>query len=172
MNKINEIWNRIKQIKHLPIITAVFIGLLICVIYFSSFVVTKNDNNIVNTTEEYSSASEYVDNLENKLVNVLSKISGVQSVNALITLESGFSYKYATETETRTTTSGGQDITITTEKVVYVDDKPVVEQEIYPVIKGVVIVAKGAENFTVKMNILDATETILQIDRSNITILS
>lgn len=172
MNSLKGFLDKCKKIKHFPVLIAVAVGLVVCVIYFSVFLPTKNDTKLPETTETATSAMEYVDNLENRLNNVLSKISGVQSVNTLITLESGFSYQYATDTETKTTTSGGQEITITTIKLIWDEDKPVVVKEIYPVIKGVVVVAKGAENFSVKMDIMDAVETILQIDRNSITILS
>ena len=78
----------------------------------------------------------------------------------------------ATETDTKTTVSGGTETTITTETVILVSNEPVIIKENYPVIKGVVIVAKGAENFSIKMDILEAVETVLEVDSDNITILS
>ena len=110
-----------------------------------------------------------MDLLENKLCNVLSKISGVEEVSVLISLESGFSYEYAMDTETTTSGSGSS---TTLETTIIIDGEPVVVKENYPVIKGVVIVAKGSENFSVKMDILEAVTTVLEIDESDITILS
>lgn len=174
MNKLKTFWGKIKSIKHFEIWLAVCVGLVVCVIYFSFFGggKSKSDNSQNESTQEYSSALEYTNFLENKLGNVLSKISGVGSVNVIITLESGFSYEYATDTETKSVASGGTETTITTETVILVSNKPVVMKEIYPTIKGVVVVAKGAENFSVKMNILSAVETVLEIDRTSITILA
>lgn len=172
MSKIKDFWTKLKSIKHFEIWVAVVIGLLVCVIYFSFFSQPKNDSFENDATKEYSSAEEYVDYLENKLCNVLSKISGVGDCSVIITLESGFSYEYATETDTKTTVSGGTETTITTETVILVSNEPVIIKENYPVIKGVVIVAKGAENFSIKMDILEAVETVLEVDSDNITILS
>ncbi len=175
MNKLKQIFDKCKQIKHFYVYVAVFIGLLICIFYFAvnfKSPSTQTDQNDIPSTEDYTSAVEYVNDLENKLENVLAKISGVRSVSVLICLESGFSYEYATDKETKTTYTGGQEITVTSERVLTVGDKPVVEKKIYPEIKGVVIVAKGSEDFSVKMKILEATETILQIESENITILS
>ncbi len=169
MKMIKDFFEKIKKVKHFEIYLAVFIGLIVCVCYFAFFVDKTTDDTITeNSTQEYSSTQEYVDILENKLSNVLSKISGVGEVSVLITLESGFSYEYAFDTET--ITSGTNETT--TEMLVIIDGEPVVVKEIYPVIKGVVIVAEGSENFSIKMNILDAVTTILGIDESNITILS
>ena len=45
-------------------------------------------------------------------------------------------------------------------------------KKIYPKVKGVVIVADGAKDFSIKMNILTAVETVLEVDRNNITVLA
>lgn len=172
MNSVKNVWTKIKNIKHYQIIVAGIVCVVLCLIYFSFFQSKQNNKNEENSTEEYSSAVEYVDYLENKLSNVLSKISGVGEVNVVITLESGFSFEYATDSETKTTITNGTETTITTETVILVSNEPVVMKEIYPVLKGVVIVAKGAEDFSIKMNILTAVETVLEIDRNNITILA
>ena len=172
MSKMKDLWNKVKGIKHIQIILAVVIGLIICVAYFSFCSKPKGDNISDISTEEYSSAEEYVNALENKLVNVLSKISGVGETSVIITLESGFTYEYAKDTETKTVVSGGTETTVTTETVILVSNEPVIVKQNYPVIKGVVIVAKGAENFSVKMNIMAAAETVLAVDAHNITILA
>ena len=172
MNKIKNFWSKIKSIKHFEIVLAVLVGLIVCVVYFSFWNKPKNDNTEKNSTQTYSSAEEYVYFLENKLCNVLSKIDGVGDVNVILTLQCGFTYEYATDSETKTTVSGGNETTITTETVILVSNEPVIVKEIYPVIKGVVVVAEGAENFTIKMNILTAVETVLEVERENITILA
>lgn len=171
MSKIGDFWGRLKKIKHIQIILPVLIGLVLCVIYFTFTDSSSSDKGVENSTQEASSTVEYVDRLENKMSNVLSKISGVDECEVIITLESGFEYEYATDTETKTTISGGNETTITTETLILISNEPVVVKEIYPVIKGVVVVANGANDFAVKMNILSAVETVLEIDRNCITIL-
>ena len=170
MKSLKEFWNKVKGIRHFEIYLALILGLIVCVLYFSFFV-DKNTNDTKSeiSTGEFSSTEEYVDLLENKLCNVLSKISGVEEVSVLIPLESGFSYEYAMDTETTTSGSGSS---TTLETTIIIDGEPVVVKENYPVIKGVVIVAKGSENFSVKMDILEAVTTVLEIDESDITILS
>ncbi len=149
------------------------VGVVLVVAYYAlcSSSSSSSDNSSDNSTETYSSAEEYVDILENKLCNVLSKVSGVEEVSVVITLECGFTYEYATDSETNTVISGGTETTITTETVILVSGEPIVVKQNYPVIKGVVIVAKGAENFSVKMNLISAVETVLQIDQDKIIIL-
>lgn len=171
MSKFKDFWMRIKKVRHIQIILPVLIGIIACVAYFS-FVGANDGDKSENSTQEASTAVEYVDNLENKLCNVLSKISGVGDCEVVITLQCGFEYEYATDSETKTTISGGNETTITTETVILVSNEPVVVKEIYPVVKGVVVVASGAKDFAVKMNIISAIETVLEIDPNNITILA
>ena len=172
MNKVKEIWEKLKSIKHIHIYIAVLLGVIVCLIYFGSFGKKKSDKSEEISTESYSSTVEYIDYLENKLGNVLSKISGVGQVDVIITLENGFSYEYATDTETETIVSGGTETTVTSETVILVSNEPVVVREIYPEIKGVVVVADGAKDVSVKLNIISAVETVLEVDRDNVTILS
>lgn len=171
MNKLKQTFEKVKSIKHIHIYLAVFVGLLACLAYFTLFSGGKNDKTPENSTKTLSSAEEYVEFLENKLENVLSQISGAGQVDVIVTLESGFTYEYAKNIETRTSTSGSNDTSITTETVITVGGEPVVEKEIFPVIKGVVVIAKGAADFAVKMKILSAVETVLEVDRENITVL-
>lgn len=166
MSKLKSLWLKIKSIKHIHIYAAILVGIVLCVGYFSFL--KSDDKTPEISTQTEDTAVEYVKNLENKLANVLSKISGAGKVNVLITLQSGFGYEYACDEETRTTSSGD---TLTTKSVILVSNEPVVEKEIYPTIKGVVIVATGAENFGVKMNLMNAATTVLEIDSSKITIL-
>lgn len=172
MNKLKDFFERLKNLKHKQIIIPLFLGVVVCLVYFSFLSPTKSDTTTEDSTAQSSSAMEYVDMLENKLSNVLSNISGVGDCDVIITLESGFDYVYATDTETKTTISGSNQTTTTTETVILVSNEPVVVKEIYPNIKGVVVVANGADDFTIKMNILSAVETVLEVDRNNITILA
>ena len=160
MEKLKELWEKLKSIRHFEIYLAIFIGVIICVVYFGLYFDQGSDKKEDNSTEEIGTAEEYVDNLENKLCNVLSKIDGVMEVDVMITLESGFSYEYVPES---------QKIEITLDDT---DEKLNIVKEIYPKIKGVVVVAKGSEDFRVKMDILEAVVTLLQIDESAVTILS
>lgn len=171
MIKFKNIWNKFKSLKHKELIIAAVVGLILCAGYFAFFKSPAADKTQQNSSEEYSSSEEYTQSLENKLKNVISKISGVGEANVIITLESGFTYEYATDTETKTITSGGTETTLTTQTVILVNGQPVVVKQIYPVVKGVVIVAKGAENFAVKMKIISACETVLKTPSEKITVL-
>lgn len=172
MDKIKKIVQKIAKTKHIQVCIAILIGIVICGVCFGGIKNKKSDNTTEIVTEDCATAEEYATFLENKLCNVLSKVSGAGQVNVVITLESGFSFDYATNTETKTTTSGDNETTITTETVILVSNQPVISKQNYPTIKGVVVVADGANDINVKLNIISAIETILQVDRQNITILA
>lgn len=174
---IKNFWEKAKSIKHFNIIVALIVCVILCVIYFSFFsgpisAKTQTDNSTQNSTQAAYSEAEYTAFLENRLNNVLSQISGVGAVSSIVTLKSGFTFEYAMEDDTRTTTSGSVTTVVETKTYVYDKDKPVVVKVYFPEIKGVMIVAKGAENFAVKMNIYEAVENLLEISREDITILS
>ncbi len=178
MNKIStslkSFWERIKKVKHIEIYLTVIFALIIIAIYLSSLGLGKSkassniDNNNPENIVTFSNSAEYTHYLENKLDNVLSSVKGASNVNVIITLESGFEYEYATEEETKQTGQG----TITTTKLVLIDGKPVVVKEYYPTIKGIVVVAKGAEDVRVKMDLINLIQTVVEVQSANITILA
>ena len=167
MGKLKDIWSKLKSIKHIEIYLALIVGLVVCVIYFSAFT-NKSDTQEKVSTGNYTNGVEYVDYLENKLCNVLSNIEGVGDVSAIISIEIDFSDEYATDKET----SQEGETSVTTETTILVNGEPVIVNKIYPTIKGVVIVASGCEDFAVKMDILNAVQTLLEISAEDITILN
>ena len=171
MDKLKDFIKKIKGVKHIEIYLAVIVGLIVIMCYFL-FVTKPVDKKEENSTENYSNAQEYADYLENKLCNVLSNITGVGDVSAIITLDGGFTYEYAVDSETNTTTSGSSETSVTVDTTILVNGEPVVVKVIYPEIKGVVIVADGSENFAIKMNIMEAVQTLLGVEASSMTILS
>ena len=130
----------------------------------------KKDKEVIidNNCTEFSSSGEYVTYLENKLESVISSLNGVGNVQVIVSLEKGFEYIYQTEEETRTLTNG---TSVTNTKVVLVDGKPIIIEEIYPVIEGIVIVAQGSQNVAVRMDIISLIQTIIDLDTSQIKIL-
>ncbi len=171
MDKLKELFKKIKGVKHIEIYLAVIVGLIVIICYFL-FVTKPEDKKEENSTGNYSTAQEYADYLENKLCNVLSNMTGVGDVSAIITLDGGFTYEYAVDSETNTTTSGSSETSVTVDTTILVDGEPLVVKVNYPSVKGVVIVAEGSEDFAVKMDILDAVQTLLSVDAGSVTILA
>ena len=173
---MNSIWTKCKETfaklrknKNFYVYVAIGLAVLIAIIYFASFASSNESpsTNTDNIDQNLSTSEEYARSLENKLENVISQIEGTGNVDVVITLEKGFEYVYLTEEETRTSASGN---TTTSTTVVMVDGQPVLIEELYPVIKGIVVVCAGADNVSVKMNIISLIQTVVNVNSSNISI--
>jgi stage III sporulation protein AG len=126
----------------------------------------------------------YVRNLENDLSSILGKIQGAGKVSVMITLNGGteiipakdesISDKVTNEKDT----SGGTRVInekATDDKVVFTasqggNSKPLIIKEINPEIKGVIVVAEGAKDSKVKLNISRAVQTVLDIPAYRVTV--
>lgn len=171
-DKLKILYEKLKKVKHIHIYIAVGLALIVMGIYFLSLPSNKTNNeqtNIDIIDTNFDNSGEYIDYLENKLESVITRVKGIESVDVVITLEKGFEYVYATEEETKTTSNG---TTISSSSVVMVDGQPVIKEEIYPIVKGVVIIAKGVENLSVKMNVLSVIQTVIDVDNSKINIIA
>ena len=51
-----------------------------------------------------------------------------------------------------------------------VNGQPIIKEEIYPVVNGIVVISSGANDVSVKMNILSIIQTVIDVDNSKISI--
>ena len=142
------------------------------------------DTNQENNTDVVAlprSQSDYREKLETDLADRLQRMQGVEDVSVLITLEGGPISEYAQNEETteRTTTeedgAGGQrdvsEVTIRSQAVMARDgsgDDAVITRQTDPLIRGVMVIAKGAENPAVKEQITLAVEAALSLSAHRI----
>ncbi|WP_338551840.1 stage III sporulation protein AG [Paenibacillus sp. KS-LC4] len=121
--------------------------------------------------------------LEARLKEILEKIVGVGEVDVLVTIDSTEEIVVErNEKETQSVTdendkSGGKRHITAINKdgeVVLVevsgDQKPIIKKTINPRIRGVLIVAKGAENATVRRLIIDAVEKGVNVAATRISV--
>jgi stage III sporulation protein AG len=121
--------------------------------------------------------------LENRLKDILEKIVGVGSVDVLITVESTEetvlkeNEKESQQITDETDKNGGKrhvtSITKEGQVVLYESSggqTPYVIKRIKPAIRGVLIVAKGAENATVRRLIVDAVEKGISVPVNRISV--
>ena len=106
--------------------------------------------------------------------NVLSKIEGVGEVDVLITFSSSVEQVTANTQNSHSTTTSNQNnsttTSTTTSSPIISNQNVIVLQEKMPEIIGVIVVAEGADNPKVKINILSAVSTALDIDKNSIQI--
>lgn len=121
-------------------------------------------------TEVVSSdtVSEYINGLERKLENLLSKVEGAGRVSVAINVESGMETVLAVSTTVKEGSNGRE----TTTSPILVNGKTVVLKELYPKISGVLIVCEGADKIMVYTRIQQATLSLLDIDVNRVEILA
>lgn len=122
--------------------------------------------------------------LEAKLANLLAQVKGAGSVAVNVTLENSAAVDFAKnvtkENKTiqendnaggiRTTTESKESEQILMGKENGID-KPVMVRETKPIIKGVLVIAEGATDSTVKSNLTKAVETGLGVAAYKVTVL-
>ncbi|SCM80139.1 Stage III sporulation protein AG [uncultured Sporomusa sp.] len=126
----------------------------------------------------------YEEALESKLANLLAQVRGAGSVSVSIILETGGMQEHAknitkeTKTVQEKDNTGGLRTTTEikeTEQILLSRengaDKAVMVREFKPVIKGVLVVAEGAYDSTVKANLTKAVESGLGIPSYKITVM-
>lgn len=126
----------------------------------------------------------YEDALESKLANLLAQVKGAGAVSVSITLETGGMQEHAknitkeTKTVQEKDNAGGIRTTTETKETEQLllskengADRPVIVRDYKPVIRGVLIVAEGAYDSTVKANLTRAVESGLGIPPYKITVL-
>lgn len=157
----------------MPIVLLVFI----VSVYYTLF---ANDSKTEESAISYTSSLEYCKVLEQKLCSVLSNVNGAGNVSVMITLESGPELKIATQIDEKTNTNTNSNgtttsVTVVEEPIIVTqngEEQPLVLMEILPVVKGVVVVAEGAKDVKVRLDLLEAVQALLGLANSNIQILA
>lgn len=137
----------------------------------TEYVKNETDAQLASYVEENDSQDS--GNLEKRLENILSKISGVGKVSVLITYSESssivpvYNVNLSTSTIEEKDTSGGVRTTETenNQKDVVTDGNSnvVTEKTTMPKVEGAIVTAQGAANATVKSNIVSAIEAVTGI---------
>jgi stage III sporulation protein AG len=156
MYMVSSFIEKIKKIKHLEIYVAVLLCLIAVLIFFTDF----GSKDAVITTKNWE------EKILEQVNTVVSSIDGVGKVKIAITYDSGLVNEYLYET--KTVSSGGN--TTETKQVVNVRGEPIVLRELYPAIRGVVVVAEGGENAETRFKIIKALVTLLGVDANQVEV--
>lgn len=169
-----------KSIENLVLILLlVIIGLVV----MNAFT-KKEDQLPVNTiTEALVGTNAAEKTLEEKLQTILSSIEGAGKVEVLITYQNGGEQVPMMQTKQSTTTTEEADTAGGTRKTEEVKEEqtivfeengtsktPVIRQTVQPQILGVIVVAEGANQMSVKENLLKAIEASLNVPSHRIQV--
>ena len=142
------------------------------------------NSNGISDNGNIDSNMDNVENLENKLKNILSKIKGVEDVNVCLNYSESSEVvamynenSKTTSTEETDDTGGTRKIeeTDSQKEVIYKEDDgvktPITAKIIKPKIEGAIITAKGVENADVKTNVIQAVEAVTGLATHKIQVL-
>ncbi|MCT4565277.1 MAG: stage III sporulation protein AG [Maledivibacter sp.] len=178
------------------IISNLLVVVIICVVILISLSIfypkreaedmnTSTDSEVSEVSKDTNiPESAYSDSMESRLETILSQIDGIGEVQVMITYETSTEVVPASNTTkseqtTQENDKQGGTRTIkqenTSENIVTVSEKdyrnsPIVIKEIKPIIRGVIVVAEGADNPEVKNNLIEAVTTIFQIKSHKVKI--
>lgn len=155
MNK--KLMEFFKKRNNIIIIGIMVIGVLLMLIPFPK----KNVEN----------QEQYNDDL--RLQKILEEIDGVKDVSVMVTFSGTVENNLAFEIQSDTYDKGTDGFEETIDKrVIMSDDGPFIKSKSYPKVKGVVVIAKGAEKAKTKADILAAVMTAYDIAPHKVCILS
>lgn len=166
---------KIKKVKHLDIVLAVAVVGLALIFALSSF-----GGGTTSTSTSVESV-DYLD-LENRVCDVLGQIKGAGRVKVMINFADSGEIVTATTSNTshdKTTDKSGSGDRTTESKTDVTspviiekngEDSPLIVKEIAPEVLGVVVVAEGADKASVRINLLQAVQTLLRVDASKVEI--
>lgn len=179
---LNNFFSKLKKVKHIEVYAVILLVVVVFAVWFlpNGSPQQKSSEKKVGST---TTTIEYAQSLEKRLNAVLRDISGAGEVNCMVTLDGEVErvFAYADDkknSSTQNTTSSGAVNKTETENsskepiIISVNgsNEPLVIKEIMPNVKGVVVVATGADNVKVKLDILKAVQALLKIESSQIEI--
>lgn len=179
-----KLFEKLKKVKHIEIYLVVLLACAILLIWFVDWGGHKTKNSgTTDASLSTSSTSKYAKELESRLETALSTISGAGNVKVMITFDGVAELVLAKNTDEKksstTNVSGSgatnktETTTVSTEPILITENgstNPIVLMEILPEIKGVIVVAQGANNIRVKLDLLKAVQALLSVNSSQIEI--
>ena len=144
----------------------------------------NTDTTNITDSQSNTTKTDTVTELENKLTGILGEIQDVGEVSVMITLKSGSEIIPAKDESVTDKTTDEKDVeggtraineTNTSDQVVFMNEqggasKPLVLKEINPDIKGVIIVAEGAKDPRVKLQLTEAVQTVLDVPAYRVSV--
>ena len=175
-----EIAGIIKRLKGMnKIKAAVFAGMIgILLIFLSDFVPEKSE--AANAPMQTQNLDSYTKQLEKRLLDTVSEISGAGKIRVMITLsqgsESEYLYNTKTETEEKSDSDSKSSKTTTEKSYLTVDgkdgDQTVPKFVSQPEIKGVLVVCEGGGDVKVKTKVIEAVSKVFSISTAKICVTS
>ena len=164
--------------KTMKIIILVIIGVIGLIIYFGTSTQSKKntEDELATNTSGYLSTLDYCKKLEEKLKDTLSNVDGAGNVKVMISVDGSPELIYATDsnsTESNNTSGTSTSSNSSSPIIVTVggESSALILTENLPNVKGVIVVSSGADDVSVKLDIINAVSTLLDISTSQVSVL-
>lgn len=161
-SKLKKFIASIRAKKHWEIVVAVVAVCVMLILYFS----TKIGSSDAEEPAASATLGDYCTKTERELVTALEAMQGVGKVRAVICWESSVEKIIA-----YATSNSGSNIT-TTPTIIQSQgsSSPIVLKEVYPKALGVIIICQGGNNVAIKMDIMNAVATLLDISQNKVNV--
>lgn len=174
---MKKLWAKIKQIKHWEIYATVIVVVIMLGIYLSGMGGKKNTNDGGVVTTVTTVDNSYAGQMEQKLEEVLGCVAGAGRVAVMVMTDGEGTAELAYDVQEKTVEqagANGQTVTTTTvdKTVVVKNGSPLVLWNNPPKLLGIVVVATGASDPAVRLNLLHAVQTLIGEQSVEIQILS
>lgn len=181
-----EIFRKIFKDKknYYNILVAIFLCIMLLILSNSIFDSNKKNNESIEYKEQtidIENNNTYEAQLEKRLKNILSKVSGVGNLEVMVAIESSKEIvtkddiiKENSNTNEEALNGDKRQIVLDkyeTNTVKINGDKPLILKELSPKISGVLIVAQGGGNVEIKNKLIEATNALLGIEMHKIEVL-
>ncbi|MCL2234790.1 MAG: hypothetical protein FWC11_03305 [Firmicutes bacterium] len=166
-NEGKGILGRLKKMRHKEFLIAGIAVLIMLVLYFttcsSSFGSDANTSN--NNNSNVSDSECRLLRIERQLEDAVRSVNGISNAQVIINWESTMEIIIAYMTQSGQNTS-------TQNPILTQGGRPVIIREIYPSIIGVLIVADGAQDPRVRVELINAVVTLLNIRPAQVAVLA
>lgn len=130
----------------------------------------KASDGAANTQSTALSADEEARLLEARLEEILSQMKNVGSVRVMITFDNTQEKIIASDEEKSSSASGASEASRPAKTSGSGGENPIILTERMPRIRGVIVIAEGAADVSVRFSLSAAVSTVLGIDESNVEV--
>lgn len=172
---MKEILKRIK-LSEMPKKNIVLIGLAVgAVLLLLLTEISGGAEENVSSENTAAYASEYTKDIEKRLEGILSEIDGAGEVEVMVTLESCYENVYAKGYSTKSQSGDTEAQEEITEEYIIVkqgsnNEECLVVKVYEPEVKGVAIVAQGADKLSVKTAITETVCAVLNVSSAKVSV--
>ena len=170
-----SIITRLKEVGYKPLIL-VILAMIVAVVMLNTSKTTKSTSIKENRVDAstYTTSLQYINKIESKLNEVIANIKGAGSVKVMISISSSPELSVLENVEEKVvSTQSGTTTTTTTEPIIVNingKEEPLILKETLPTINGVIVVSSGASDIKVKLDIITAVSTALDINSNKVEV--